>query len=305
MMPPVLRSAARRASVRIPRGPRRLANVLLASLLLAAAVTSPVAAHEYWLAPSRYLAPPRQTVEVGALAGTGFRGEKKPFNPARAVRLVVRTAKLLDLAPLGVEGEYTWARFAPSDAGGALLAYESDFAFIALPAAEFDRYLELEGLDGPRAVRRRPGAPDPARERYRRCAKAWLAGGDASRAVTPVGMPLEIVPQSAPGTAPSLRVRVLWQGRPLAGALMRAWRAPLGADGALTDPEGRDSAGVAWQARTDARGEVLAQVEAPGEWLLSAVHMVPSADRAAADWESTWASLTFERPPERPSSIKP
>jgi hypothetical protein len=36
-------------------------------------------------------------------------------------------------------------------------------------------------------------------------------------------------------------------------------------------------------------------VGAAGEWLLGTVHMVPSRDPSAADWESTWASLTFGR----------
>jgi uncharacterized GH25 family protein len=180
-----------------------------------------------------------------------------------------------------------------------LLAFESDFSPISLPGPEFDRYLDTEGLDGPREARRKPGAPDPVRERYRRCAKAWLAGSAATRATEPIGMPLEIVPLAAPGAAASLRVRVLWQGRPLAGALVRGWRAPIAADGALTDPEGRDSIVVSWQARTDARGEAVAQVGAAGEWLLSAVHMIPCTEPAVADWESSWASLTFERPPAR------
>ena len=43
-------------------------------------------------------------------------------------------------------------------------------------------------------------------------------------------------------------------------------------------------------------------VHAAGEWLVSTVHMLPVAagtktapGTPAADWESTWASLTFAR----------
>jgi hypothetical protein len=54
--------------------------------------------------------------------------------------------------------------------------------------------------------------------------------------------------------------------------------------------------GVASAARTDAHGEVTVRCAEPGEWLVSAVHMVPSSDVSKADWESTWASLTFVRP---------
>src|SRR5438034_99641 len=98
-------------------------------------------------------------------------------------------------------------------------------------------------------------APSPApgsaarRCRSRRCAKAGLAGTDATRATRAVGMPLELVPEAAPGAAPSLRVRVLAEGRPLAGALVRVWRTPLDASGLPRDPAARDSVGPSWQVR--------------------------------------------------------
>ncbi len=130
----------------------------------------------------------------------------------------------------------------------------------------------------------------PGRERYRRCAKTWLAGKASERATTPLGLPLEIVPLSAPGADPTVRARVLWNGKPLAGALVKAWRATLG-----TDAASRDSIGVAWSGRTDTRGEITLSMTQPGDWLLSTVHMVPCPDHSEADWESTWASLTFER----------
>lgn len=252
-------------------------------------------AHEYWLSPSVHSPAPGQSVEIGALAGTGFRGEPKPWSPARAVRFVARTAKALDLRTLGRPGDLVWARLVPSDPGGTLVAYESNFASIELPASEFDAYLRLEGLDGPLAARAAGGDRLPVRERYRRCAKTWLAGEDAARASRPVGMPLEIVPLDPPGAGAELRLRLLWQGRPLAGALLKAWRSPFTAAGVAADPASRDSCGVAWQQRTDARGEARVPLAADGEWMVAGVQMVASGDRRVADWESSWASLTFER----------
>ena len=279
-----------------PPEPRGLRPALVAVLLAAILPVPPATAHEYWLAPSRYHASPNQGVDLSALAGTGFRGERKPYAAPHCVRLVVRAGRLLDLSRVARDGEYTWAHFAPSDEGGALFAFESDFTPITLPASAFEAYLAKEGLDAPLAARRRDGAAaSPGRERFRRCAKAWLTGGDAQRATMPIGLPLEIVPLEPPGRTAQLHVRVMWQGKPLAGVLVSAWRAPSAAGGAPTDAETRDSVNVAWQARTDAHGEALARVAAPGEWLISAVHMEPSADRTVADWESTWGSLTFER----------
>ena len=191
------------------------------------------AAHEYWLAPSSYTAPANRPVTLTALAGTGFRGERKPFAASHCARLIVRAARTLDLGLVARSGDYTWASFTPADQGGALFAFESDFTPITLAAAEFDAYLAKEGLEAPLAARRASRSATPGRERFRRCAKAWLAGRESSRITRPAGLPLEIVPLGPPGEAPRLAVRVLWQGRAarrrpgprLAGAARRRRRA--------------------------------------------------------------------------------
>src|SRR3989442_1133286 len=113
-------------------------------------------------------------------------------------------------------------------------------------------------LARPLSVHRAAGtsAPDPGArgDRLPRCAKSWLAGQDTERALGAIGLPLEIVPLAIPGSEAILPARVLWNGRPLPGALVKAWRAPLGPGGALTDGAARDSLGVGWQGRADTRG---------------------------------------------------
>jgi uncharacterized protein DUF4198 len=272
--------------------PRSTVFAAFLPVLLAAA---PAHAHEYWLAPSAYRAQAGDTVTIGALAGEGFVGERKRFSAGRAVRWRVRAGRELDLKPVAREGDTTWARFAPGDRGGVLFGYESDFATITLDAAAFERYLADEGLDGPLAARRARADTVPGRERYRRSAKSWLAGADARRVTEPLGLPCEIVPLSDPGAGPRLRVRVLFEGQPLAGALLNAWRQPFASDGRPLDPARRDTVRVAWSGRTDRRGEADVPASTAGEWLLGVVHMIPSRDPGAADWESAWGSFTFAR----------
>ena len=272
----------------------------LMALLLAALAPPPTRAHEFWISPSRYEAAKGVPVTLGAVAGTGFRGERKPWSPDHAVRYTLRAAKPIDLTRGASPGELVWTRFAPSDDGGAMVGFESDYLPIELPAAAFDAYLANEGLDEPLATRRALAAEPSGRERYRRCAKAWLAGGDAARATVPIGLSLEVVPDAVPGTGEALRVHIMRSGRPLAGALVRAWRTALDAAGAPRPVAERDSVAAAWQGRSDAAGAVTVPTREPGEWLVSAVHMEPCADRREADWESTWASLTFVRAPARP-----
>ncbi len=267
--------------------------VPIAVTLLALAPV-PAAAHEFWLSPSRYRAAAGDTVLVSACVGTGFRGETRPYAASRVVRFALQAGRRLDLTRAATNGDLVMARFVAADDGGALVAYESTFAAIELPADEFDRYLATAGLDGPRAARAKAVARAPGRERYARCPKACIAGRQPARLLQPAGLTFELVPLADPAAGPTVSVQALFRGKPLSGALVRAWSRPLAGPRPF-DPATRDSVGPAGEARTDGRGIATLRVDRPGEWLMSAVHMIPSADREAADWESYWASLTFAR----------
>ena len=273
-----------------------LGRALLLLGILQSLLPPAAAAHEFWLAPSSYRAAAGDTVAIAAFVGTGFRGERKPYATTRALRFELNGPRTLDLRPAGMNGDLTFARFVAADGGGCLVAYESDFVPIELGAAEFDRYLALEGLDGPLKARAKLGG-GPGRERYARCPKTWISGRETSRLTRPAGLTLELVPANDPTAAPSLRVQLLYRGRPLAGALVRSWNRPLNRSVVPADAAARDSVGPQGEVRTDRQGFATLAVDRPGEWLVSAVHMVPSADRSAADWQSFWASLTFARTP--------
>ena len=247
-------------------------------------------AHEYWLEPSSYSAAAGDTLVVRAFVGTGFRGELKPYAPTRVVRLELHGRDERDLAGSALNGDLAFARFVLPDERGAVVAYQSNFAAIEMESAKFDEYLVAEGLDAAHAERTRRGATGPARELYARCCKTWIAGSDVSRVQRVLGLRHEIVLLGDPLRDARLRVRVLFDGKPLAGALVRAWRA-TGAHRAAA----RDSVGPEAEVRTGPDGTASLDVHLSGEWLLSTVHMLPSSLRHA-DWESFWASFTFERP---------
>jgi len=266
---------------------------LLAILLLGPA--APAFAHEFWLAPSRYVASRGEAVEIRVHVGDGFHGPIQSYATNRAVRFELRAARSFGLDSLVRNHAPIWARFAPSDSGGAMLAWESGFTRNELPAARFETYLKDDGLDSALAQRRAEGADGPGVERYRRCAKTWLAGTTESRATDPFGLPFEIVPAAIPGRDSMLSVQIFYEGRPAPGILVRAWRASLDSGGGPIDASERPAVDPAWSARSDGNGIALVPCASRGEWMISAVHMVRSRDRAAADWESSWASLTFQR----------
>src|SRR5437867_4063265 len=135
-----------------------LGRALLLLGILQSLLPPAAAAHEFWLAPSSYRAAAGDTVAIAAFVGTGFRGERKPYAATRTLRFTLHGPRTFDLRPAATNGELTFARFIAADDGGYVAAYHSDFATIELPAADFDHYLKLEGLDQPLRARARLGA---------------------------------------------------------------------------------------------------------------------------------------------------
>ena len=270
-------------------------RILLPTLLFCT-LAGAASAHEFWLAPSTYRPAAGDTVTLSVFVGTGFRGELKPYAVPRVVTWRAHGASDQDLRGGSVNGDDVFGRWVASDGGGAMVAYESNFTSIELPADEFDAYLELEGLDGPLAARKRLGGlVGNGRERYARCPKTWIAGSDLARAKAPAGLTLELIPLGDPAAHGPLPLELHYRGAPLAGALVRAWRQPLANGWTPANGATRDSVGPVASARSDSLGRVSLALPGDGEWMVSAVHMVRSPDRAAADWESFWASLTFAR----------
>jgi uncharacterized GH25 family protein len=145
----------------------------------------------------------------------------------------------------------------------------------------------LEGIVAQRAAAGQ--ASEPGREFFSRCAKALVAVGSGPKSAfgRRLDCKLELVPTRDPYVAAvgeSLSIRVLFNGRPLAGKLVVA----------IPRADPRD----ARSARSDQGGIATFDFDARGPWLIKAVHMEPAPLALEADWESWWASLTFALPAE-------
>jgi len=79
-----------------------------------------------------------------------------------------------------------------------------------------------------------------------------------------------------------LPVRLMYQSQPLPGALVVA----------INQANPAEKLG----ARSYKDGRVRFRLPRAGVWLVKAVHMIPAPEQAHADWESFWASLTFDVP---------
>ena len=167
--------------------------------------------------------------------------------------------------------------------------YRSRPSFLELPAEKFETYLVEEGLERIVAMRRERGESAQAgREAYSRCAKSLVCTGpgEGAGATAKLGLPLELVLErdpSARARGEPLALQLLFQDRPVEGVLV----------GCASESEpGREL-----RARTDAEGRVRFEGVDAGVWLVHAVHMVRAEAGVDADWESFWASLTFEVSP--------
>jgi len=143
----------------------------------------------------------------------------------------------------------------------------------------------LDEIGAPDVVRERWRASGGKswRERYVKHAKTFFATGSPASDPSwrePVGLTLEIVPESDPGAlhaGDTLRVRVLRSGVGLAGFALGV--APADGKASLVT--------------TDAEGRASLILDRPGPLLLRGTELRPSRE-AGLDWESDFTTLTLE-----------
>ena len=243
----------------------------------------PASAHEFWVEPENFRSPVGAPLNVRVLVGQDFRGDGVVFLPETFERFVTITARGKQNIN-GIPGDEPAARLTPTEPGLMFVVYQSTRYSLTLDAGTFDGYLKKEGLEGIRTLR---GKSDkPASEVYSRYAKSLLAIGGQNSGLDsrqPVGLRLEIVPlspiyQRARGR--EVEVQLLYENRPLAGAQIEAFS--------------KKKLKARLLQRTDREGRARFTLPHAGVWLLNSVHMIPAPAGANADWESFWASFTFE-----------
>ena len=249
---------------------------MVGAALLAGA--APIFAHDLWIEPTSFSPVPGQLVGVKLRVGMNLSGDPVPRVPELIREFVV--AEEAGLKTIRGRDGADPAGFIRSGQG-QVLGYFSNPSRIELPAEKFNAYLEEEGLDAILVLRAKRGDGNSVgRELYSRCAKSLLLSGEGDRRL---GFPLELVAERNPYVlrdGEDLPVRLLWQGRPLEGALVVAINS--------ASPKEKLSA------RSDRGGRVHFRLRPGSMWLVKAVHMVAAPPGADADWQSYWASLTFE-----------
>jgi Domain of unknown function (DUF4198) len=250
----------------------RRTSIALAAALLAAAALQ---AHDFWIEPSAFHPPPGAVVSVSLRVGEHFAGDPVPHSPLIERFVLIQDGREREIS--GPDGRDPAGWIQIDGRSPAVIAYRSKPSYVELPADRFEAYLREHGLERILALRARRGErSEPGRELFSRCAKSLL-GGSVTR---PAALPYEIVPEDATLSVAPFRGRVLFEGKPLAGALVVATY--------------RDDPRVRLKMRSNPEGRFAFSSPRRGVWLITSVHMIEASRFSKGDWESLWASMTFE-----------
>ncbi len=241
--------------------------------------------------PGSFDAQPGAAVSLSMHVGEYFAGDlvglSQPFVTQLKRGVGADTTDLLAQLPDAAAG---FVRVPVTQSGTQVFWADTATSRVELPAGRFHAYLHDEGLDYVIAMREKAGtAETPGRERFRRHVKTLVRVGETagSGALQATGQRLEIVPLVDPSTTPAgrdLGFQVMWEGKPLANALVKFWHRRAGQllmIRTVTNPAGRVSVTPPW----------------PGVWMASVVHMIAATDSPDVDWDSYWGNLTFDLRP--------
>lgn len=254
-------------------------------LLLIAVSLTPLFAHDMWIEPTTFFPVVGEIVGARLRVGQDLLGDPLPRDPALVNQFVVEDAA--GRKPLvGRDGADPAGFLRVAAPGLLVVGYFSNPSAVELAPEKFNQYLKDEGLDAIAALRaRRNETGAKAHEMFSRCAKSLVLSGSPSKSEgdRSLGFTLELVAERNPylvKPGEPLPVRLTYQNRPLAGALVVAMN--------------RANPSEKLSARTDRDGRVRFRLHPGGMWMIKAVHMLASPTGAKAEWTSYWASLTFE-----------
>ncbi len=258
--------------------------LVLVSMVLA---YSPVLSHEYWIEPEDFTPPPGEETRAHLKVGSDLVGQSLTFIPLFAPEYRVIDARGA-WEPSAMAGDRPALRFVPRTPGLNILALRSSRNSVNFTEWEvFETYLKTEGMAPLIERHRERGLPRTGfLEAYSRFAKALLGVGDSPEGQDrAVGFLVELVALDNPyalQAGETLRVQLLYQGRPLADTQVSVFA--------------RGEELQVMRLRTDDGGEVGFKVQPGTLYLLNAIKMIEVSGQGNLVWESFWASLTFETP---------
>lgn len=264
----------------------RIATLTIA-LFLSAAFAG---AHDFWLVPDAFRVAAAGEVVVRGQTSSEFPKTLSAVTPDRVSEArIVGAADDERITALSTRDNSLVLRHRPRSPGQKIVAVAVGWRNVNETAASFRKYLVGEGAED--ALKRYDQSGQlPTSDivrRYAKYGKTAIEVGDGPRAFDRViGHPLEFLPLDDPAAArvsSTLRVRLLFQGQPLAGARVHAGVAPTA--GKTATPE--------QTLVTSSDGVVTVPIGVAGVWNVRTIHVVPAPPDADASWDVHWATFVY------------
>ncbi len=258
---------------------------VLAALLVVVGVGS-LSAHDTWIFPSALAIRPGDAITLNLTSGMAFPADDFSIAATRVVRAAVRiggtTTPLGKPVAAALALQYQWRA---AREGIATLVVDLAPRTLTLAPDKITEY--LDDIDADSSTRRTwkqlAAQGHTWRESYVKHSKTFVRVGEPTADAswgTPSGLRLEIIPLRDPTTlhpGDTLRVRVLKDGRPIAGLSV----------GAI-----HESSPAVIFSRTNSSGETVVTLPKAGRWLLNGTQL-RRTQRAGLAWESDFTTLTL------------
>lgn len=247
-----------------------------------------VFAHEYILLAYKYKVQKGDTLELHLFASDGFNIQMERPVQKRIVRKfeMITENGSTDLLAESTDQSLPVLLRKVDFEGLGLIHMERDFSRTSLPTQKFFSYLKEDNIEN---IKSKVDATKAFQsERYTRYIKTLVQSGFkpyGEQYKKVLGQKFEIVLMHNPyllKKGNSISAQILFMGKPLANKVITA-----------RNRSGGESATVN-TSRTDANGMCSFKIKREGEWFIHATHMIPCPDKADSDWESFWASFSFQ-----------
>lgn len=263
----------------------------LIAVVAVAGTATVLHAHDFFFRANSFFVAPGATVFIRALNGTFSKSENS-----------ITRDRLRDLSVVGPGGRdhpdtASWSTSGDTSVLTVKAGSQGTYVVgaslkpreITLKADDFNHYLADDGIPDVLSLRRKKGEMrKEATERYSKHIKAILQVGNKRGGAysTILGYPAELIPLDNPYSVKAggmIRVRSMVDGKPAPNQLIVSG--------------GRNQSGGRFperRVRSDASGIAKIPLSKKGQWYVKFIHMVPFDGAEKIDYESKWATLTFE-----------
>ncbi|MFS4467435.1 DUF4198 domain-containing protein [Maribacter sp. 2210JD10-5] len=247
--------------------------------------------HELFLKTDSHFLKPNMATQLYLLNGTFDKSE----NAITTDRII--NAKIIGPDYLfepteshyNINGNITYLNFSTEDEGTYMAGISTLPRVLEMDAKAFNDYLEHEGLEETIAERKKEGLiNEKAKERYSKHVKSILQVGDKTSIdfMKPLNYPIEFIPLNNPfeiKMGDAVAFKLLRNGKPLPNHIVHY---------SISKP-GQDAHENENSTKTNKNGIVTMIPNESGKWYVATIHMEKKSE-GGIDYESNWATLTFE-----------